>query len=129
MNIILVACTIFALQSILSFIQIFYYQKYMQKITQQYSDSKGYHLYSAMERKKFGSSAIAVIVVDKNNIVKECQVLQGKSIFARFKTLTQFHGLSLSQILNQFDKEKTTRKLCFWEKAIVKTSNNCRMAS
>lgn len=123
-NIVVIACCVFALQSILSFIQIRYYQRYMHKITQQYSNSNNYYLYSSMERKRFGSSAIAVIVVDQNNIVRECHVLQGKSIFAKFKILPQFYEQSLSQIIKQFEKEQQTRNLFLWEKAIIKTATN-----
>lgn len=124
MNIVVIACVILALQSILSFMQIRYYHRCMYKITQQYSNSKNYYLYSSMERKRFGSSAIVVIVVDQNYVIKECQILQGKSIFARFKALPQFYGQSLSQILTQFEKEQTTRELSLWEKAIIKTAMN-----
>lgn len=123
MNIVLIACSIFALQSILSFVQVRYYQKYMHKIAQQYSGAKGYHLYSAMERKRFGSSAIALMVIDDHRTIKTCQVLQGKSIFAKFKNYPQFQNQNLSQILNQFAGEQATRELFLWEKAIVKTAN------
>lgn len=124
MNIVLIACCLFVLQTVLSFIQITYYKRHMQKVANQYSGRTGYRLYSAMERKKLGQGVIALIVVDDSDIIKECQVLKGLSIFSRFKDLNQFKNQSLSQILSQLTKEQTLRKLSLWEKAVIKTANS-----
>lgn len=124
MNIILIACTILVAQSLLSFTQIRYYQKYLHQTAKQYAGTDGYKLYSAMERKKFGSSAIALMVIDQNHNVQNCQIMQGKSIFAKFKALPQFQNQNLSQIVTYFAEEAAIRKLSLWEKAIIKTVNN-----
>lgn len=124
MNIVIIASVIFVLQSILSLMQIKYYQKYIYKITQQYSNSKNYHLYTAIERKWFGSSAIVVMVIDENNMIKECQILKGKSVFAKFKPLPKFYGCYLSQILTNLKEESGTRRLSLEEKAIIKMGTN-----
>ena len=124
MNIVIIASVVFVLQSILSLMQIRYYQRYMYNITQQYSNSKNYHLYSSIERKRLGSSAIVVMVIDENKMVKECQLLKGKSIFAKFKPLPRFYGCHLSQILTNLREESETRKLSLEEKAIIKMGTN-----
>lgn len=124
MDMILIACSILVAQSLLSFTQIRYYQKYLRQTAKQYAGTNGYKLYSAMERKKFGSSAIALMIIDKDNSVQNCQIMQGKSIFAKFKALPQFQNQNLSQIITYFAEEAAIRKLSLWEKAVIKTVNS-----
>ncbi|GAA5103624.1 transcriptional regulator GutM [Orbus sasakiae] len=124
MEIVLVASAIFILQSILSFIQIRYYQSFMHKITTKYAGFQHYHLYSTMERRFFGASAIAIIVIDGNKTIQECHTLQGKSVFAKFKSQTKFQHQNLVQMIDKFAQEQAIRKLSLWEKAIVKTANS-----
>lgn len=124
MEIVLIASAIFILQSILSFIQIRYYQSFMHKITTKYAGFQHYHLYSTMERRFFGASAIAIIVIDGNKTIQECHTLQGKSVFAKFKSQTKFQHQNLAQMIDKFVQEQAIRKLSLWEKAIVKTANS-----
>ncbi|NUF26928.1 transcriptional regulator GutM [Gilliamella sp. ESL0254] len=121
MNIVLIACVILVLQSYFSLMQIFYYKKHISKITQQYANSNNYYLFSSVQRLHFNTRAIVIIVVNDNNTIKECQILQGKTIFARFKALPQFYEQNLSHILTQLKNESVIRKLSLPEQTIVKT--------
>ncbi|QIQ20700.1 transcriptional regulator GutM [Zophobihabitans entericus] len=126
MNLVLIACTIFVAQSVLSFMQVRYYQKHMHKIAQQYTGKSGHHLYSSMERKRFGSSAIALLVINDDKVIQECQIMQGKSIFAKFRDLPNFKNQNLSQMLSHFAGEEAIRKLSISERAIIKTANSVK---
>jgi len=123
MNIVIIASVILVSQSILSLMQINYYQRYMYNITQQYLHFKHHRLYSSIERKWLGATAIVVMVIDENQMVKECQLLKGKSVFAKFKPLPRFYGHHLSQILINLTEESQTRKLSLEERAMIKMAN------
>ncbi|EAD5995507.1 transcriptional regulator, partial [Listeria monocytogenes] len=109
MNIVLIASLIFIAQTCLGFFQVKYYQHHMNKVANKYAGKIGYHLYSEMERLKFRTSAVAILVVNENHIVHECQILTGKTVFAQFKTFTNYHHKELSEILTELSsKNKNT---------------------
>lgn len=122
MNIVLIACSLLILQTGLSFIQITYYKRHLQKMARCYSGYTGYNLYSAMVRKKLGLGVIALIVVDNSDTIKECQILKGFSIFSKFNDLNQFKNQNLSQLISKLIEEQSSRKLCLWEQALIKTA-------
>lgn len=99
MNIVLIASLIFIAQTGLAFFQVRYYQHHMNKVADKYAGKTGYYLYSEMERLKFRTSAVAILVVNENRVVHECQILTGKTVFAKFKTFTNYHHKDLSEIL------------------------------
>ncbi|HAC5318282.1 TPA_asm: transcriptional regulator [Listeria monocytogenes] len=125
MNIVLIASLIFIAQTCLGFFQVKYYQHHMNKVANKYAGKIGYHLYSEMDRLKFRTSAVAILVVNENHIVHEYQILTGKTVFAQFKTFTNYHHKELSEILTELSsKNKNTIQ----EKAIIKTVNSCMKA-
>ncbi|EPD2232708.1 transcriptional regulator GutM [Listeria monocytogenes] len=125
MNIVLIASLIFIAQTCLGFFQVKYYQHHMNKVANKYAGKIGYHLYSEMDRLKFRTSAVAILVVNENHIVHECQILTRKTVFAQFKTFTNYHHKELSEILTELSsKNKNTIQ----EKAIIKTVNSCMKA-
>ncbi|EAD5868465.1 transcriptional regulator GutM [Listeria innocua] len=125
MKIVLIASVIFIAQTFLAFFQVRYYQHHMNKVANKYAGKIGYHLYSEMERLKFRTSAVAILVVNEEHIVHECQILTGKTIFAKFKTFTDYHQKDLSEILQELHEKK---KHSIQEKAIIKTVNSCMKA-
>lgn len=56
-------------------------------------------------RRKFGFGAVAIVVVSTELRVKKVQVMTGMSIFARFKDIPLYEGMSL-EALTSFLKVK-----------------------
>ncbi|MBM5595797.1 transcriptional regulator [Listeria seeligeri] len=125
MNIVLIASLIFIAQTFLAFFQVRYYQHHMNKVSTKYAGKIGFHLYSEMERLKFRSSAVAILVVNEKQVVHECQILTGKTVFAKFKTFADYHQKELSEILTELTNKQ---KNSIQEKAVIKTVNSCLKA-
>lgn len=51
-------------------------------------------------RSRFGKGLILIIVVSPDEIVRDVRLMEGRSIFARFRQQTQYHGLSLKSLVD-----------------------------
>ncbi|MBY0186171.1 transcriptional regulator GutM [Bacillus aerophilus] len=106
----IVLCIILIVQYGLSFIQIKYYRKSMDSLIDDYKGKQGYHLFSGMERRKFGPGAIALIIVDESYIIQKCHVLGGVSILSKFKELPSYEGKHVGAVLDEHHMMKQTLK-------------------
>ncbi|KPN13554.1 transcriptional regulator [Bacillus australimaris] len=106
----IVLCIILVVQYGLSFIQIKYYRKSMDSLIDDYKGKQGYHLFSGMERRKFGPGAIALIIVDESYIIQKCHVLGGVSILSKFKELPSYEGKHVGTVLDEHHMMKQALK-------------------
>ncbi|MGK4096903.1 transcriptional regulator GutM [Bacillus altitudinis] len=106
----IVLCIILIVQYGLSFIQIKYYRKSMDSLIDDYKGKQCYHLFSGMERRKFGPGAIALIIVDESYIIQKCHVLGGVSILSKFKELPSYEGKHVGAVLDEHHMMKQTLK-------------------
>jgi len=68
--------------------------------------SQGY-LGVGKSRRKFGFGAVAMVVVSPELRVKKVQVMTGMSIFARFKDVVAFEGMSLEGLASSLQGTQT----------------------
>ncbi len=62
-------------------------------------------------RRKFGFGAVAMVVVSPELRVKKVQVMTGMSIFARFKDVVAFEGMSLEDLASAVQGKQTNEQV------------------
>ena len=62
-------------------------------------------------RRKFGFGAVAMVVVSPELRVKKVQVMTGISIFARFKDVVAFEGMSLEGLASSVQGTQTNEQV------------------
>lgn len=72
-----------------------YYKKTVNDIVQ--SDTKGY-LGVGMTQSKFKKRSIVLMVANLDGTIKECQVMSGLTIFAKFKRFKEIDGYNISAV-------------------------------
>lgn len=123
--------TILAVQYVLSFIQIKYYRANLDKLVNKYKKKEGYYLFSGMERRQLRPGAIALLIVDHEYTVQECQVMGGFSILTKFKEMEQYKGKHVGFVLDDvqvMSGEKKKKKLPAINQAISKASENALLS-
>lgn len=110
MEIVIILCGLLIVQHVLTFIQVRYYRKNMDKIVKKYTRKKGYYLFSGMERKQFRPGAIVMLVVDSNYIVQECYAVNGFSILSKFKEIGEYKGQHVGAVINEVQEQNISKK-------------------
>lgn len=80
-------------QSLLSLVQVKYYQSFIKKITTEQAGTE-YEFYTEVVKGKVLRTIVAV-VVDAEGKVIQCYICKGLTIFARFKAEQSYQGAQL----------------------------------
>jgi DNA-binding transcriptional regulator of glucitol operon len=127
MQLAIILCAVLIVQYLLSFIQIKHYKKNINKIVSDYKGEDGYFMFSGMERSQFKPGAIAILVVDRDYIIHECHMLKGMSVLTKFKSLENYKGKHVGEILNDVNESipvQGKKKLPAYSKALLKAGEN-----
>lgn len=89
------------IQLLLTKMQMSNYQATLRRLSNRSSGFLGV----GIQKQKIGIGCIAIIVTDKEGIILENEVMQGVTVFTRFKAFTKFDGLTLSMIRAQLENE------------------------
>lgn len=118
MQLILIACGTLVMNYILTFFQVRSYKKSMETMIKKYKGKQGYYLFSGQSRRKLGAGSIAMLVVDENYMVMECQVMKGITVLSTFKEIEKYKGLHVGSMLDslhesakQVKKSKKKQKM------------------
>ncbi|MDO5062754.1 MAG: transcriptional regulator GutM [Peptostreptococcaceae bacterium] len=98
-NMILILFFVLAIQGILALFQIKDFQKNAREL-----QHKG-KLGIGNVRRKFSAGAIVLLCVDANKIVVEGRLMEGISIFAKFRPYTAYNGSKLTNVLVDVEKK------------------------
>jgi DNA-binding transcriptional regulator of glucitol operon len=133
MKIAIILCCLLVVQYALTFIQVRYYRKSMDKIVSRYSQKEGYYLFSGMERRQFRPGAIAMLVVDSQYIIQECYVVNGFSVLSKFKELEKYKGQHVGTVLdsvqeNSVDKKRKRKKIPAISSALAKAAEHALLS-
>ena len=85
-------------QSLLSIVQVKYYQRFIKKITTEQAGTE-YEFYTEVVKGRL-LRAIVAVVVDAEGRVIQCYVCKGFTIFARFKEDQSYKGTQLVNYSN-----------------------------
>lgn len=91
------------LQFALTFLQIRHYRTAMRGLVNQYRNADGFYLFSGVARKALGSGAIALVVVNENVVIENCQILSGITVFAKFTGASEYVGMPIDQAIKLSD--------------------------
>ena len=107
-------------QSALTFLFVFWvlqsagawvqWRHYQQSVAGNRENWKQGYLGVGKSRRKFGFGAIAMVVVSPELRVKKLQVMNGMSIFARFKDIPAYEGLTLDALESSLKSKKLNDK-------------------
>ncbi|MED0651798.1 transcriptional regulator GutM [Aeribacillus composti] len=100
MKLAIILTMILLVQYVATIIQVRHYKKYVDKIVSRYKGKEGYFLYTGMNRRKFSSGAMAMIVVNKDYVIEDCYILKGISVFSKFKKYEKYIGHHVAKILD-----------------------------
>lgn len=91
------------------------WRHYQQSVAGNRENWKTGYLGVGKSRRKFGFGAVAMVVVSTDLRVKKVQVMTGMSIFARFKDVPAYEGMSLESLSSSLkakrDNEQTSKAL------------------
>ncbi|MEC0304236.1 transcriptional regulator GutM [Terribacillus saccharophilus] len=111
MKLVLIACCLLLVQSALTAIQVYYYQKSMKKLVGKYKGKEGFHLFSGQSRRRIGPGSIVLLVVDESYMIRECQVMRGVTILSTFKEMKHYEGKHLGELLDELHNPAKKKKL------------------
>lgn len=74
------------------------WRHYQQSVAGNRENWKNGYLGVGKSRRKFGFGAVAMVVVSPELRVKKLQVMKGMSIFARFKDVAAYEGMTLDAL-------------------------------
>ncbi|GLC87146.1 transcriptional regulator GutM [Lysinibacillus piscis] len=83
--------------------------KYYRKTVHQMSNRESGYLGVGIEKKKLGSGTVLILVTNTEGIVEECKVMNGVTVFAKFKNCKRFIGQHISML--QDDKWENSLKM------------------
>ncbi|MFC3039711.1 transcriptional regulator GutM [Virgibacillus xinjiangensis] len=110
MNLIIIACLILVMNYALTFIQVRHYRKSMEKLISRYRGNSDYYLFSGQSRRMLKSGSIAMLIVDKDYNIIECQVMKGVSVLTSFKAVERYKGLHVGTLLSDLHDKHTPSK-------------------
>ncbi|MBD1380416.1 transcriptional regulator GutM [Metabacillus arenae] len=133
MEFVMILCFLLITQYVLTFIQVRYYRKSMDRVVSTYRGKEGYYLFSGMEKRKFRPGAIAMLVVDKNYLIQECYVVNGISVLSKFKEMSKYKGQHAGAVLDalgefKINKKGNYRRLPAINKALSKAAENALLS-
>lgn len=82
------------------------WRHYQQSVAGQRDTWKQGYLGVGKSRRKFGFGAVAMVVVSSELQVKKLQVMSGMSVFARFKDVVTYEGLTLDALESSLKSKK-----------------------
>lgn len=85
------------LQIYLTTRQMRHYRATIQKMSRRESGYLGV----GVEKKKLGSGTVLILVTDENGVVEECRVMNGVTVFAKFKKCKRFIGQNISTLQDE----------------------------
>jgi glucitol operon activator protein len=91
----IVLAIVWALQALGTFVQMRHYRDVMGAISRRRSDG---YLGAGNARSTFGKGVILVLVVAPDAQVRRLLVMEGRSVLAKFKPLSEFEGRSLDEL-------------------------------
>ncbi|MBM7712023.1 transcriptional regulator GutM [Enterococcus xiangfangensis] len=80
-------------QSLLSIVQVKYYQNFIKKITTEQAGTE-YEFYTEVVKGKVLRTIVAVVVNSEGKVI-QCYICKGLTIFARFKEEQSYRGAQL----------------------------------
>lgn len=96
-SVLIVVLAFMALQSLASMLQVKYYQRFIQQVTEAYKGRSNYEFYTDVSKGFLMKTVIAVVLDEKGKIIT-CYLCRGFTIFAKFRQLKDFNGRSLAEI-------------------------------
>ncbi|WNS78646.1 transcriptional regulator GutM [Domibacillus sp. DTU_2020_1001157_1_SI_ALB_TIR_016] len=75
--------------------------KHYQMTVRRMSNREGGYLGVGVEKKKLGSGTVLVLVTNEEGIVEECRVMNGVTVFAKFKNHHKFTGKHISSLYDE----------------------------
>lgn len=109
MKLAIILCALLIVQYALTFIQVKFYRKSMDKIVSRYRQKEGFYFFSGMERRQFRPGAIAMLIVDHNYIIKECYVVNGFSVLSRFKEVGKYKGQHVGVVIDDVQEQHVNK--------------------
>lgn len=94
-------------QSLLSIVQVKYYQSFIKKITSEQAGTE-YEFYTEVVKGKVLRTIVAV-VVDADGKVIQCYICRGLTIFARFKEEHSYRGAQLDRYSTAAQEKKASQ--------------------
>jgi len=94
-------------QSLLSIVQVKYYQSFIKKITSEQAGTE-YEFYTEVVKGKVLRTIVAV-VVDADGKVIQCYICRGLTIFARFKEEQSYRGTQLDRYSTVAQEKKASQ--------------------
>ncbi|WP_121663548.1 transcriptional regulator GutM [Metabacillus litoralis] len=133
MKIAIILCCLLVIQYVLTFIQVRYYRKSMDKIISRYKQKEGYYLFSGMERRQFRPGAIAMIVVNNEYMIQECYIVNGFSVLSKFKELEMYKGQHVGAVLDSVqvdsgDKKRKRKQMPAISAALAKAAESALLS-
>ena len=104
MDLIVIVAIIVAINYFFTFLQIRYYRKSMDKLINKYKGKEGYYLFSGQYRKMFKAGSIAILIVNEDYVIQECQVMKGLTVLASFREMKEFKGLHVRAVLENIQE-------------------------
>ncbi|GAA5415749.1 hypothetical protein Pryu01_00781 [Paraliobacillus ryukyuensis] len=128
MELVLIACLLFVIQSVLTFIQVRYYRKSVNALMEQYKGKDGYYLYAAQVRKKLGAGAIVMLVVDQDYTIKECKVMKGMTSLSPFKDEARYKEKHVGHLLEELYQSDKKQKKSTLTRALNQAAENAMLS-
>ncbi len=99
-RILLAIFIVYVIQSLMAYLQITHFKKIVRELR-----TKGVIGIGAKKRKLMAGNVV-ILVSDPSGDIVEARIMQGISVFARFRNIEKFRGLSLYELREQTINKK-----------------------
>ncbi len=89
------------IQFLLTKLQMKNYQTTIRRMSKRPSGYLGV----GIQKQKIGIGVIAIVVTNENGTIEECEVMQGVTVFTRFKPFTAYEGMHINKLKQQLKDE------------------------
>lgn len=89
------------IQFLLTKLQMKNYQTTIRRMSKRPSGYLGV----GIQKQKIGIGVIAIVVTNEDGTIEECEVMQGVTVFTRFKPFTAYEGMHMNKLNQQLKDE------------------------
>lgn len=86
-----------------SYLHTKYYQNTLYKVQKEYDSG---YMGVGITQGQFKPKKVLILIVDEKNIILDCKVLNGLSVFSKFKSLSEFKNMNYKELPKELLEKK-----------------------
>lgn len=103
-------CVAWLAQLVMTWLQLQQHKQIMKKLIKIYHSEPELYLTSGRFTKFLRPAADVFLIVDAEDVVKDCRIKQGCTVFARYHNRKNWIGMTIQQVIASLDEDDKSNK-------------------